>query len=82
MRALEKADTPNDPVEQTTRAVALAPPSHWPMQLAAAGVRKRRLYFLLVVGERGKECSRRMQGFPIIDSFQGHWQVTFCYMSS
>lgn len=41
VRASEKADTPSDPVEQTTRAAAPAPPSHWPMQLDVAGVRGR-----------------------------------------
>lgn len=38
MGALEKADNPSDPVEQTTRAAAPAPPSHWPVHLNVAGV--------------------------------------------
>lgn len=74
MRALEKADTPSDPVEQTTRAAAPAP-RDWPGGerdgVRGAGVR---------VGQTG--CTRRMRGFPIVDSFQGHGQVTFCSVSS
>lgn len=45
VRALEKADTPSDPVEQTTRIAAPAPPSHWPLQRArgrASGTPARR----------------------------------------
>lgn len=41
MGALEKADNPSDPVEQTTRAAAPAPPPHWPMHLNVAVVRAR-----------------------------------------
>lgn len=35
VRALEKADTPSDPVEQTTRIAAPAPPPHWPLRRAS-----------------------------------------------
>lgn len=52
MGALEKADNPSDPVEQTTRAAAPAPPSHWPVHLNVAGVRARETWEFAFVGER------------------------------
>ena len=70
MRALEKADTPTDPVEQTTRAAALAPPSHWPMQLEAAGVQKRWQYVLAVVRVGWRTAVDGCEGFRSLTPFK------------
>lgn len=72
MRALEKADTPSDPVEQTMRAAAPAPPSYWPVHRDAARVRAREVCSN-ACGSGTEGLQRRMRGFPIVDSFQGQW---------
>ncbi|PZC86884.1 hypothetical protein B5X24_HaOG201743 [Helicoverpa armigera] len=66
--SFEKADTPNYPVEQTTRAVAPAPASDWPMQLAAAAVRWR--YVLAEVRVRQRTAVDGCEGFRSLTPFK------------
>ncbi|CAH2085042.1 unnamed protein product [Euphydryas editha] len=73
----KKSGSPSDPVEQTTRAAAPAPPSHWRDRAARRRASERGE---LSPRDRARRacCSRRMRGVPIVDSFQGQEQVTFC----